>query len=166
MLSIRKATTADIDLIRELTMQVWPPTYVPIVGEDQVAYMLQQFYSPGSLQRQMEELHHKFIIGYNGDQAVAFASYSEIEPRIYKLHKLYILPSQQGMGVGRFMINYIVGDIKSTGTTALHLNVNRYNHSAIAFYERLNFKQLRTEDIDIGSGYFMNDYVLGFAIAQ
>jgi diamine N-acetyltransferase len=165
MLSIRKATTADIGLIRQLTMEVWPATYVPIVGEEQVAYMLQQFYAPESLAAQMEQ-GHRFILAFSNGDAVAFASYSEIEPRIYKLHKLYILPSQQGMGVGRFMINYIVGDIKSTGATALHLNVNRYNHSAIAFYERLNFKQLRTEDIDIGSGYFMNDYVLGFAIAQ
>ena len=49
MLHIRNATTADIPLIRELCLQVWPQTYTPIVGERQVAYMLGLFYSPDQL---------------------------------------------------------------------------------------------------------------------
>ena len=47
---------------------------------------------------------------------------------------------------------------------ALDLNVNRYNYSAQSFYEKFGFKVLKEEDIHIGGGYFMNDYVLRYSL--
>jgi len=160
MLSIKNATTEDIPMIRELTMQVWPQTYTPILGHEQVAYMLNLFYNPESLTKQMTEMGHRFIICYNAEQPVAFASWSETEPLIFKLHKIYILPGQQGKGVGKAMLEHIMQEITTRGATALRLNVNIYNLSAKAFYEKTGFKHLKDEDIDIGGGYFMNDHVL------
>jgi len=37
--------------------------------------------------------------------------------------------------------------------------VNRYN-AAKGFYEKLGFEITGTEDIDIGDGYFMNDFTM------
>ena len=162
MLSIKHATTNHIPLIRELTMQVWPQTYTPILGEEQVAYMLEQFYAPASLEKQMDT--HIFIICYNDGMPTGFASWSEVEPHIFKLHKIYILPGLQGKGIGKFMLNYIIQEIKGKGATALRLNVNRYNRTAKAFYERTGFKHLLDEDIDIANGYFMNDHVMQLEI--
>ena len=165
MTEIRKAGTDDIPLIKELTMQVWPQTYIPIVGEEQVAYMLDRFYTREALKGQMKQ-GHSFIIGYDNGRPVAFASWSAIEPHVYKLHKLYLITGQQGKGVGRSMINHIVNEIRTKEATFLCLNVNRYNLSAKAFYEKVGFTHLTDEDIDIGNGYFMNDHVLSLAIEQ
>ena len=162
-LEIRSANLADIPLIRELTMQVWPQTYTPVIGTEQVNYMLDRFYNPDALQQQIET-GHKFILAYDGTAPVAFASYSETEPQIYKLHKLYIISGQQGKGIGRFLIDNIVDDLKQLKASALRLNVNRYNTSAQAFYEKTGFRQISEEDIDIGNGYFMNDYVLSLPV--
>jgi diamine N-acetyltransferase len=159
-LSITKATTEHIPLIRSLTMQVWPQTYMPIIGADQVAYMLNLSYTPEALEQQMSA-GHQFIICYKEHEAVAFASYSMINPGIYKLHKIYTLPQLHGMGVGKYMIQYITEELKRTHAQSLQLNVNRYNSNAIAFYNKTGFKRLYDEDIDIGNGYFMNDHVLG-----
>jgi hypothetical protein len=41
--------------------------------------------------------------------------------------------------------------------------VNRYN-KAKGFYEKLGFKVIGKEDIDIGNGYLMNDYVMQLEI--
>ena len=163
MLSVKKATLNDIPLIRELAMQVWPQTYTPIIGAAQVAYMLDLFYTPEALQKQLEQGHH-FIICYADGQPSAFASWSEIQPGIYKLHKLYIITTQQGKGIGKFVINHIAAALKQTDAQELRLNVNIYNHSAIAFYGKVGFTQLYNEDIDIGGGYFMNDHVLGMQV--
>jgi ribosomal protein S18 acetylase RimI-like enzyme len=164
MLSIKNATPDNINEIRELSMQVWPHTYTPILGTEQVAYMIDLFYSPDALQKQMEDYRHRFIICYDDDKAVGFASYSEFGPDIFKLHKLYVLPELQNRGVGRFMINHIANELRSEGVRRLRLNVNRYNESAITFYEKLGFKHHMEEDIDIGNGYFMNDHVLELAL--
>lgn len=165
MLSIKNARPADIPLIRDLAMQIWPQTYTPIIGEQQVAYMLELFYSPKELRRQMKEPGHQFIICYNDGQPVAFAAYSQIVPQMFKLHKLYILPGEQGKGIGKFMLGHIISDIKSKNAVAFIVNVNRHNHTAIGFYLKAGFRKLVDEDIRIGNGYFMNDHVLSMEFA-
>jgi len=115
-------------------------------------------YSDASLQQQIEN-GDQFIVAYEEEQPVAFASYGAIknEPGIYKLHKIYILPSQQGKGIGKKLIDYITRAIAPA--TAIKLNVNR-NNKAISFYKNAGFKIIDEADIDIGNGYFMNDYIM------
>ncbi|MGQ0739242.1 MAG: GNAT family N-acetyltransferase [Bacteroidota bacterium] len=157
-LTLRRAYEKDIPLIRDLTMKVWPQTYAGILSPEQIDYMLEMIYSEQSLRQQMKE-QHEFIIVDDGKEAVGFASFSLIDPGVYKLHKLYILPTLQGRGAGKFVIGEIVKAISRKGGRALQLNVNR-NNKAKDFYERLGFVVIREEDIDIGGGYFMNDYVM------
>jgi hypothetical protein len=46
----------------------------------------------------------------------------------------------------------------------LELNVNR-NNSAVGFYQHLGLKILRQGDFHIGSGFYMNDYIMGIDIS-
>lgn len=177
MPEIRQAGIADIPTIRAITMQVWPQTYIPIVGEGQVEYMLGRFYTPEALEKQMTEYKHRFTIGHDGDEPVAFASWGEVESGerragsgemesgerkvgiVCKLHKLYISTDVQGRGFGRAMVNRVVSDVREYGAQRLRLNVNIYNTPAINFYEKYGFRKAYDEDIDIGNGFFMNDHV-------
>ena len=161
MLSIKIAVVADIPIIRELTMQVWPQTYTPILGETQVSYMLDTMYNSQELERQILGTQ-QYLICYDGKQPVAFASYSPTGDGIYKLNKIYVLPGMQGRGVGKFILAHVLAEIKGKHAIALDLNVNKYNYSAKTFYEKLGFQLLKDEDIDIGAGYFMNDHVLRY----
>jgi len=161
MLNIRIAGITDIPLIRELTLRIWPETYSPILSEKQIVYMLDMMYSEASLTSQFNN-GHTFILTYKGDEPVGFASWSGPIDTIFRLHKIYILPQQQGSGIGKYMIDYIVNALKRDDY-CLELNVNRYNKAKF-FYEKLGFEVYREEDIDIGSGYFMNDYVLRYRL--
>ena len=163
MLSVRTATVADIPLIRQLTFSIWPQTYSSVISKEQIDYMLEMMYNPATLQKQMEEDGCTFIIVYDEAEPVAFASYNETESQVWKLNKIYILKTHQGKGTGKFIINYIVDEIKAKNAKALQLQVNRQN-KAKGFYERLGFKIIKTADFDIGNGYFMNDYVMELAI--
>jgi len=159
MFEIRYATPDDIDLIRELTLQVWPQTYSSIISKEQIDYMLEMMYSKSSLSKQMTEEGCQFVIIYENNKAAGFASFSEIENKIWKLHKIYVLLNQQGKGTGRFLLNYILEIIKSKKGASLRLQVNRHNN-AKGFYEKLGFTILEEADFEIGGGYFMNDYVM------
>ena len=124
-------------------------------------YMLNLFYSENSLQEQMQK-GHRFIIAFDDDIPVGFAAYSpknSAEPTVYRLHKLYINPHQQGKGIGKILLNFIINDIKQGAATCIELNVNRHN-KALGFYQQSGFVIVREEDIDIGNGYFMNDYIM------
>ena len=158
MFSIRRATAGDIPLIRELCFKVWPQTYASILSQEKIDYMLDLMYSSDSLEKQMDS-GSQFILVYEDEQTVGFAAYFEKTPAIFKLDKVYILPSQQGKGTGRFAIDYILDEIKQKGATALQLQVHRQN-KARNFYEKLGFVIIDEKDFDIGNGFFMNDYVM------
>lgn len=163
-LSIRPADLDDINTIGFLAQQVWPSTYGEIVTTEQLQYMLNLFYSPASLRRQMLDEHHQFLLVEQGEEPIGFASWSATKEKdIFKLHKLYVLPGQQGKGLGRSMIQFIFSDIRPEGGKKLRLNVNRYN-SAKQFYEKLGFAVIGEEDIPIGDNYFMNDYIMEVAV--
>ncbi len=56
------------------------------------------------------------------------------------------------------MVDFIVGKARNASLGSVELNVNKYNDAILA-YERLGFRRVRAEKNDIGSGYFMDDYV-------
>lgn len=164
MILIKKAGEAAIPAIQELAAVTWPVAYGSIITEAQLQYMLQWMYSTDALREQMKK-GHQFILATDGDETIAFASYSPRlneagEPlSVYRLHKIYISPVYQGKGIGKLLVDYIREDILPRGATALELNVNRSN-KATGFYQKLGFVIKYEEDIDIGNGYFMNDYVM------
>lgn len=157
-LQIRKATAADIPLIRELVFKIWPQTYAAILSQDKIGYMLEYMYSESSLEKQMNE-GSEFIIIYDQEEPIGYAAYLPKSPVVYKLDKIYVLPTLQGKGVGKFIINYVIDEIKKRGATVLQLQVYRQN-KARYFYEKLGFVIIEEKDFDIGNGFFMNDYVM------
>lgn len=159
-LSIRPGELEDINTIGFLAQQIWPGTYGAILPDEQLQYMLNLFYSPASLRRQMIEDRHQFLIVEHEEEAIGFASWSATaEPGVYKLQKLYVLAGQQGKGLGRALLQYIFEAIQPEGASLLRLNVNRYN-KARQFYEKMGFAVVKEEDVAIGNNYFMNDYVM------
>lgn len=158
MILVKKVGKEALPVIQNLANIIWPATYSELVTPQQVDYMMELIYSNSSLQKQIEK-GHQFIIAYDDEKAVAFASYSarEDNPEVYKLHKIYILPNQQGKGIGKQLIDYIKNDI--IPASSLQLNVNR-NNKALQFYQKIGFKIIAEEDIDIGNGFYMNDYIM------
>lgn len=164
MILLRKAKEEDLTIIQRIAEITWGPTYLSILGQEQLDYMLKKMYNKGVLLDQLLE-GHIFILAELDGKDVGFASYSIADPenQVYKLHKLYVLPETHGKGVGKFLINEVADKVKQAGGKSLQLNVNRYNN-AKDFYERAGFTIKETVDLDIGNGFFMNDYVMEKAI--
>ena len=70
-----------------------------------------------------------------------------------------MLQGQQKTGAGKALLQRVEKESKNLGATKLQLNVNRHN-IAKTFYERNGFAVIEEADIDIGYGYFMNDYIM------
>lgn len=157
---IRPATKNDIEVIEQLARAIWPDAYGNILTPGQLNYMLDYFYNPAALEKQMTQLNHHFIISLLNAEPVGFASWSRMnEEGIYKLHKLYVLSNTQGKGIGKKLVEYILEKLEAEGAIALRLNVNRYN-KARHFYEKAGFTIIGEEDVDIGNGVFQEDYIM------
>ena len=160
VLTIRTADLDDLNTIGYLAYQVWPTAYKDILTFEQLHYMLQYFYSPAALREQMVSKQHVFILVENEEEEpLGFASYSETKKGVYKLHKLYILPSTQGKNVGRTLLEAVEENCRELGAAKLILNVNRFN-KAKTFYEKLGYSILAEEKVDIGNGFVQDDYVM------
>jgi len=162
-MEIIKVPLENLTEIRELAYKIWPVVYSSILSKEQLEYMLDEIYSLDSLEKQLTKENQQFIIVQQENIPIAFASYSMIrahDNNTCKLHKLYVSIEEQGKGVGKLIINHISQKIKSQILSYLILNVNRHN-KAVDFYKHLGFSIIKEENIDIGNGYFMNDYVMG-----
>lgn len=156
----KTATITDIDSIIALQELIWEPTYRAILDQEQINYMFQAIYSKEALQDQMMNQQHEFILIYSDQNLTGFAAFSKntSDDARFKLHKIYVLPTEQGKGTGRLLLEEVIRRCLMAGGNRLYLNVNRYN-KARQFYERLGFQVVREEDIPIGP-YWMNDFVL------
>ena len=160
MAEIIEGNATHIPVIVEIAETTWAATYGTILAPEEMRYMLDTIYAADTLLRVMRDGSQKFLlikekIGYAG-----FASYGkrQDEPGVFKLHKIYVLPNNQGKGYGKLLIDSVKQRLASQNVIALDLNVNRYN-PAQDFYKKLGFKIIREEDVPIGQ-YFMNDYVM------
>jgi GNAT superfamily N-acetyltransferase len=160
MISLRQAKEEELSIIQAIGTTTYGPTYTHLLGQEQVDFMLGKFYSIAALTSQLID-GHIFIIAQEGGKDLAFASYGVIEKdyRIVKLHKLYVLPEAHGKGLGKLLINEVRNKAVQLGAKGLRLNVNRYN-KAKDFYEKAGFNIIETVDIEIGNGFYMNDYVM------
>lgn len=167
MTGIQQCGIESIPVIHQLAHAIWPSAYGKIITEDQISYMLHWMYHPDSLKEQMVVKGHQFLLAYNNNQPVGFSSYSPKEGQsakgIYRLHKLYVLTSEQGKGTGKALLDFIVKDIRPKGATALELNVNKHNPS-VGFYLKNGFVITEEMVLDIGNGYVMDDYIMTLAI--
>jgi len=152
-----QASVSDIPTIIEIQEKTWEPTYRDILSKEQIDFMFEKIYSTESLTHQMES-GQQFLILLSGDTPVGFSSVSEENPGKFKLHKIYVLPSTQGTGAGKYLLHETENHVKSQGGTVLLVNVNRYN-KAKSFYEKMGFHVVDEQDIPIGP-YWMNDYIL------
>ncbi|MFN4028348.1 MAG: GNAT family N-acetyltransferase [Flavobacterium sp.] len=161
MLQIVPNTDTQFTAVRAIAFEVWPKTYGAILSKEQLDYMLGKMYSVAALQEQVNQKKHHFILVQDHGATVGFASYEHNanDSGKTKIHKIYILSSQQGKGTGKTLIDYIQEKAHVYGDKALFLNVNKYN-SAVQFYQKIGFEIAKDEVIDIGNGFVMDDYVM------
>jgi len=160
MYTIKEATVNDAEIIHQLAHEIWPPTYSPILADDQIEYMLADRYTVETLSHQINKGEQTYLIVMDDELPVAFAGFSvdTINPDIYRLHKLYSLPATQGKGVGKMLLNAIYERVLAAGKNIIELNVHRLN-PAKGFYEKMGFKIVQVVDIPFGP-YFLNDYIM------
>ncbi len=155
--TLRPAQKTDGPLIRHLASQVWFVTYQEVHTREQLEFMFEEMYAPEKLLEQMEK-GHLFFIGYDQDIPFGYFALEQQEQALFYLQKLYLIPSYQGKGAGKFLFLSAIEIIKKKhpAPCRIELNVNRQN-PAIRFYERMSMVRYKESDDPIGEGFVMNN---------
>jgi diamine N-acetyltransferase len=161
MITIQPATILDIKTIQELVAIIWPETYGGILTKVQLDYMIDLIYSDAVLTKQIQKQEQLYYIFSDENSELGFFAieHNYKNEAVTRIHKIYILPETQGRGIGTMIMDKIAVLALENDSKKLSLNVNRFNN-ALHFYHKIGFQTVGEENIEIGKGYLMEDYMM------
>ncbi len=155
------ASEKDIPLIQSLAQKIWPKAFENILSSAQIEYMMEMMYSDDSLKKQLIESRHQFMIISQKEMPLGYISYEHnfSNSQKTKVHKIYLDIAYRNAGIGAQTLLEIESLAKHRQEKSILLDVNRYN-TAINFYIKQGFTKIQEEEIDIGHGYIMDNWVM------
>lgn len=161
---VRVVTGTQIEATAQLASTVWREHYTPIIGPEQVEYMLEKFQSIQAISNQIDNNELVYYLIYN-DQHPAGYFAIQIRPEEIFLSKLYVAREARKLGLASKAIDFIKGVAASNCLQRISLTINKNNKDSLTAYERLGFINEKAIVTDIGNGFYMDDYVLALKIA-
>ena len=157
MIVFKRATSKDhFEVIAKLAHDIWHEHYTPIIGKDQVNYMVDKFQTSEAMQKQAEEGYEYYLLEYQNNDV----GYLAIEKRNDDLFlsKIYLLKNCRGKGLGKEAFSFIEKRARDLNCKSISLTVNKNNRNTIKAYEKIGFKNTEAIVMDIGNGFVMDDY--------
>lgn len=160
---IKRVTEEEIPQLARLASEIWNQHFPPIIGQEQVDYMIENFQSEKAMNEQVSHGYEYYFICVDGENQGYFGIQLQQDGSLF-LSKLYLRLSQRKKGYARNAFEFMKELCKNRGYTSIWLTVNKHNHDTIAVYEKFGMKLLRSQVSDIGNGFVMDDYVFGIDI--
>lgn len=148
--------------VEALAREIWPPHYTPIIGEEQVDYMLAKLQSAQAILAQIGEGQRYFLLQI-GDHSLGYLAFQPQDGMLY-LSKLYLLPKERGKGAAYQALEFLKTRARTSGLKTIFLRVHKRNPS-VAIYEKLGFRITGPLVTQIGEGFIMDDYRMELALS-
>jgi len=145
----------QVKAVAALARAIWEQHYIPIVGPEQVEYMLEKFQSVEAITHQIETEGFEYILVPDSGYA---AWIPDMEKKSLFLSKIYVKADRRGLGLGRILLELAEQRGQELSCMELWLTVNRHNADTIAFYERMGLQKTKEWVQVIGHGYVMDDW--------
>jgi len=149
----------EIEIVADLASTIWNEYYVPIIGKEQVNYMIKSFQSVEAIQRQIKTENQKYYLIYHFAEPSGYICIKPSGDDLF-LSKFYIIKEKRGTGLGKTGLNFIIGRAEELGATAITLTVNKNNFNSLKAYDKLGFINTGSVVADIGAGFVMDDYTM------
>ena len=164
-LEVRKAETdTQVREIADLAKVIWNEHFTPIIGKDQVDYMVEKFQSYPALKEQISEGYEYYQIFSGGE----FCGYTGIHPgednRLF-LSKLYLKKESRGHHLATGAFSFLKEICRERGYSAIWLTCNKHNDNSLGVYRHFEFEIIDTQEADIGGGFIMDDYIMEYKIS-
>lgn len=153
---VKATSKKHFEAIASLAAIIWREHYIPIIGVEQVEYMIKNFQSAEAMYSQSREGYQYFMV-YHNKQQVGYVSFKKQEDSLF-LSKIYVSKDYRGQRIGKTAIAFVEKNALEMKCKSITLGVNKFNTNSIAAYEAMGFKNLGSMVTDIGNGFIMDDY--------
>lgn len=147
-------------IVADLARRIWNHHFVPLIGQEQVDYMLEKFQSASAISAQLRNGYQYYLLGLGSEWAGYLALLPDDTTGKMMISKIYIRADRRGEGNGGFLLDFANRESKRRNLNAFWLTVNRHNHGAITWYKNRGFRIIESQKQDIGGGFFMDDFVM------
>ena len=141
---VRPAGVGDLDLIRRCAEEAYA-LYVPRIGK-KPAPMIADFAAQIAAGQVHVCVDHERLLGH-----------IVLYPRGDHLHieNVAVLPSQQGTGLGKYLLAFAEAEERRAGITAIELYTNQHMTENLSFYPRLGYVELgRGEEVGFARVFY------------
>ncbi|TDO91989.1 ribosomal protein S18 acetylase RimI-like enzyme [Halanaerobium saccharolyticum] len=159
---VEKNDLSSIKRLSKLAAGIVKKHFDPIIGPEQNDYMIEKFQSAESIIEQLAEGYQYYFVQDNQGEDLGFLAFYPKEEEMY-LSKFYLKAEARGKGLSRKMLDFVIKAAKKENLDYISLNVNK-NNDAIKAYQKLGFEKIGEQKKDIGSGFYMDDYVFQYKI--
>ncbi len=162
-LHVRKAESdSQIHAVADLAAIIWNEHFTPIIGEKQVAYMVDKFQSYPALTGQIAD-GYEYYQFFDGDEFCGYCGIHPEDGRLF-LSKLYIKKECRGRHLATQAFGFLKNLCRERGYSAIWLTCNKHNDNSLAVYRHLGFQVTDAQEADIGGGFIMDDYIMEYRI--
>ena len=151
-------TDLEIQSTVALGKEIWTEHYSPIIGLNQVNYMLNKFQSLEAIKNQIKDGYFYYNLKIDKNQ-IGYFSVQHRKDKLF-LSKVYIHKSLRGNGYFNQVLKFIENIAKENRFPRIELTVNKYNKNSISIYLTKGFTIIEETIFDIGQDYIMDDYIL------
>lgn len=135
---VRRAEREDAETIRRLLIKTWHHTYDSLMGPEEVTKITGAWHAIETLREQISADDQLFLVAELDGEIAGHAYALEDAPGTLNLSRLYILPSAQGKGLGRALLEHVEQHFPDSKT--MHLEVHERQHQAHRFYKANGFE--------------------------
>jgi ribosomal protein S18 acetylase RimI-like enzyme len=154
---IRVDQEEAIRAVAGLACEIWTEYYTPLIGTEQVCYMLEKFQSEDAIMSQIQEGYLYYLLQDARKEPVGYLAVQPQGPELF-LSKLYVRQTVRGKGHGREMVHWAEDLARAHGCATIALTVNKQNTDSIQAYQKLGFTITESVVTDIGRGFVMDDF--------
>ncbi len=154
-----RARPEDASVLAAFARPIWRATYQSIIPQAQIDYMLAERFTESSLEIELDHGFTGYFLARTPEGEPCAYGSMPLEPVVgrVKLHQLYVGAQHQGGGIGKTFLRFLKDEARRRGGQEMWLTVNRQNHRAIEFYQRVGFSRLGALVAEIGEGFVMDD---------
>jgi len=155
----------QVSIVEALAREIWTEHYTPIIGREQVEYMLRVFQSNEAISAQIETEGYRYFLMEEEGRYVGYMAVQSTGEELF-LSKIYVEASRRGKGFGKKAIRFLENLASVLHLVKITLTVNKNNVKSIRAYEKMGFKNLGPVMQDIGNGFIMDDFKMEKIISR
>lgn len=148
-ISVREATTDDVEAIRSIARRSWEEAYEDVLSDETVDELLAAGYSTAAIEELVTSPEAELFVATADDEPVGYASTTPDESVRVGDVSVYVEPERWGEGIATRLLERTEAALRERGIERVRDSVLVENDAGNAFYGA-RYEKVDQRDVEIG----------------